>query len=65
VIGEEATDLPVEISACVFDSAALMPLSVCSATIALLLVRILDIRFPSSFQRFCTRVSGAVASGGM
>lgn len=39
----EATDLPVEISPCVLARLELMPLSVCSATIALVFVRILDI----------------------
>jgi flagellar hook protein FlgE len=41
-----ATFMPVEIWFCVVARFALIPLSVCSATIALLFVRILDIRFP-------------------
>ncbi|MDG1471776.1 hypothetical protein [Pseudosulfitobacter sp. SM2401] len=39
----EATDLPVEISLCVEDKLLLMDFRVCSATIALLFVRMLDI----------------------
>jgi flagellar hook protein FlgE len=43
----ELTSLPVEIMDCVLDKSLLIDLRVCSATIALLLVRMLDIRmFP-------------------
>ena len=40
-----ATFLPVEMSDCVFDRSALIVLSVCRATIAPLLVRMLDMFF--------------------
>lgn len=42
----EATDLPVEISPCVFARLLFTALRVCSATMALLLVRMLDMGFP-------------------
>ena len=45
-----ATDFPVEISDWVFWRFALTDLSVCSATMALLLVRMLDMICPSSFR---------------
>ena len=50
----DATDLPVEISLWVFSSPLLIVFSVCSATIALLLVRMLDmISCPKFVRRFC------------
>lgn len=48
----EATDFPVEISFCAVARFLLIERRVCSATIALLLVRMLDILFPSVIRRF-------------
>src|SRR5690606_37464960 len=46
--------LPVEISFCVVLSDSLIPFSVCRATIAPLLVRMLDMFRPPCDQAFCT-----------
>lgn len=51
----EATILPVEISSCVFSRLELMPLSVCSATIALVLVRIEDMLSSFAVPALCAR----------
>ena len=48
----ELTSLPVEIIDCVLDKSLLIDLSVCSATIALLLVRMLDIKMFLWMRRF-------------
>ena len=52
----ELTSLPVEIIDCVLDKSLLIDLSVCSATIALLLVRMLDIKMFLWMRRFAPNV---------
>ena len=49
------TDWPVEIAFCVFERLALMFLRVCSATMALLLVRMLDISMFLQSMTLCVR----------
>ncbi|SDE65481.1 flagellar hook protein FlgE [Limimaricola pyoseonensis] len=64
----EETDLPVEISVWVLERLELMPLRVCSATIAPLLVRMLDmLRRPSSrrlSRAGLRKIASALCAGG-